>query len=325
MPLIESSFIIDGLLAKPHFSSIYPNLFRQITLAPYTRKRVVLTDGDFMDLDWSYAANKQHNTLLVLVHGLEGSTQSNYMKAMARYANEIGFDCVGVNLRGCSGEDNLLPIAYHSGKSDDLHELVNGAHFAGYNELALIGYSLGANLVLKYAGELQQNTGKVSRVVAISSPCDLESSAHHLNLGFNKVYLHRFLRTLKQKALFKLNQFPDIGFTKMEMKKAASFLDFDSIFTAPVHGFKNAKHYWSSCSSIHYIASIEVPTLIINALNDPFLPFECYPVDQCKRSETVFLEMPKVGGHVGFMRDYKLKDTVNWVEKRTLSFIQQGI
>lgn len=318
--MIETDFKPKGILKNGHVNTIWPNLFRNVPFAGYTRQRVELPYGDFIDLDTILEGRK---TCVLLMHGLEGDSHRPYMLGMAKRCLEIGYDVIAMNHRGCSGEPNRLLTAYHSGKTDDLETILEfvDVNF-DFDNVIICGFSLSGNLLLKYAGERGEGISKlVKACVAISVPCDLASSAYKLKKGFNKVYMARFMKTLKAKAYQKLESFSEVPFSVSDVKSARTFHDFDEFYTSRVHGFNGAHDYWQKCSSKPFIKNIKVPTLILNAQDDPFLTPQCFPVKECAANSYVALEMPKYGGHVGFVRDFKMKTT--YAEERVVEFLQK--
>ncbi len=318
MPIIESSYK-PPIWAKSGFvSTVFSGLARKVNGVEQTRERITIPDGDFMDLDWSYG-NNQSNKVIILLHGLEGHAQRPYITGAAKLFNQNGIDACSVNFRGCSGEPNKLYRSYHSGATEDLEAVVN--HILDkdtYSEIYIKGISLGANMVLKYAGERENLPKELKAVVAVSAPCDLKGSCDELLSLKNKAYAIRFLDHLKQKLEPKLKQFPnDISIE--DYKSIKSLIDFDHVYTSKAHGFKDAYDYYEKASSGQFLNTISIPTLIINALNDSFLSAECYPVRQAKQNHKLHLEMPKYGGHVGFIQ----KGDFYYNEKRAFEFVSQ--
>jgi predicted alpha/beta-fold hydrolase len=242
------------------------------------------------------------------------------MIGMATMLNRHGWDALAWNYRSCSGEPNRRLRMYHNGSTDDLDLVVRHALSKGnYASVALIGFSLGGNLTLLYLGT--KGTALDSRVrmaVAFSAPCDLRASAKELARPKNAFYMQQFLRSLHEKIKAKMALMPDAinddGFDRIR-----NFKDFDDRYTAPIHGFRDAEDYWARCSSGPLIPRITVPTLIVNALDDPFLADGCYPATQAENSEKVHLEMPRSGGHVGFVEFNR--DGSYWSERRALEFL----
>jgi len=323
MPLVEAPpYHPPILLRQKDLNTIVPALTRKVKPLSYQRQRLELTDGDFLDLDYSNA-NTRTQPIVAVFHGLEGDSDSAYVRGTCHALNQAGWDTVAVNFRSCSGEPNRLYTAYHSGLTLDLHEVVE--HLSGtYNNIYLVGYSLGGSLSLKYTGEQGENINeKVKAVVGISVPCDLTTSCKNLQRRRNYLYLRRFLRTLRKKALYKIDAFPEQAtFSASDIKRTRNFYSFDNLYTAPAHGFKDAEDYYSSCSAKHFIPGIKTPTLLINALDDPFLTPECYPYEAAKDHPYFHFMTPKRGGHVGFAKHWRLKGN-SWVEDRIIEFFQQ--
>lgn len=316
MPLIESSSYTERpfYLFNPHLETIVPSAFRKVKLASYTRERISTVDDDFLDLDW---LKNGHEQLVILSHGLEGDSSRPYIQGMASVFSSNGWDVLAWNCRSCSGEMNRAQRMYHHGVSDDLDSVVQHALKEGYQKLVLIGFSMGGSITLKYLGEhSHQLPAEVSRAVVFSVPCDLGASARALSEKGNAFYRKRFLRKLGKKIRAKASQLPGVidceGFEKIE-----HFPEFDGRFTAPLHGFKDADDFYQQASANRYIPSITVPTLIVNAKNDPMLPESCYPVELAREHPFVYLEIPEKGGHVGFSL---ARQSTNWAEQRALEF-----
>lgn len=317
MPIIESTYKPSMLFKNSHFNTVYRTLF-QHTKITYKRERISTPDTDFLDLDFSKVGS---TTLVISMHGLEGSSQSKYIVSVINYLNSNEIDCVAVNFRGCSGEDNTHLYSYNSGQTSDLELVINYiSESYNYSNIILLGYSMGGNITLKYMGETANMVPEIKGAIAISVPCDLEGSSITLGKWYNAVYLHKFMATLKEKTLLKLEKFPKNNINKAAVIKAKTFEDFDDVVTAPLFGYKNAKDYWTQCSSKQFIPAISKPTLLINALDDSFLSNNCYPINEAKNHQYLNLEMPKYGGHVGFNTTYFGKDLL-WSEKRIFSFI----
>lgn len=319
MPYIENSTYSPSFIFKNgHVNTMYRAVFCNPELQ-YSRKRVELSDGDFVDLDFSTIGSKK---LVLLIHGLEGSSNSSYMISMTNELNRNGYDAVSMNLRGCSGEQNRLFCSYHSGKTEDIEEVFDSILLKyQYEEYHMIGYSLGGNLTIKYLGE--KDRSHVNSAVAISTPCDLQSTAYKMTAVSNKLYLNVFLKTLKEKALQKSEQFPDSFLSKEYIQKIRNFKEMDDFYTAPANGFKNAEDYWQKASCKQFIPTIKTKSLLINALDDPFFTADSYPIEEARDHEYFHLETPKYGGHVGFMT-YLKTSKLPWCEQRILSFIQYG-
>ncbi|WP_020530946.1 YheT family hydrolase [Flexithrix dorotheae] len=314
MPVIHRpKFTPPIFLRNNHLHTIFPVLFRKVKDVNYVRERLNLKDGDFIDLDWQKNDSKK---VALLIHGFEGSTDSLYLKAMAHAMLKSGWDIVGMNLRGCSGELNHLYRSYHSGASEDVEEVVNYlANQYNYEELMVIGFSLGGNMTLKYLGEAgkKQSPDILKSAVAVSVPCDLGSAADTIN----RFYANRFLKTLKPKLIQKIKKYSS-ALTIEDVKKIKTLREFDDIYTAPVHGYENATDFYSKCSSRHFIKNIEIPTLLISALDDPFLTKKCFPFKEAQQNPNFYFLATQNGGHVGFVEFNA--DGEYWLEKRIVDF-----
>ena len=319
MPYIENSTYSPSFIFKNgHVNTMYRAVFCHPELQ-YSRKRVELTDGDFIDLDFSTIGSKK---LVLLIHGLEGSSNSSYMISLTNELNRAGYDAVSMNLRGCSGESNRLFCSYHSGRTRDIEEAFDYiSKYCDYEEYNMVGYSLGGNLTLKYLGE--KDRPHIHTGVAISTPCDLESTAIKMTAVSNKLYLNVFLKTLKEKAIKKSEQFPTSALSKEYIQKIRNFKELDDFYTAPANGFKNAEDYWRKASCKQFIPTIKTKSLLINALDDPFFTADSYPIEEARDHRYFHLEAPKYGGHVGFMT-YLNTSKLPWCEQRILSFIKHG-
>lgn len=320
MPLIKSPYKAKGLFKNGHFSTIYSAKLRPIPEVEQERQRLELSDSDFVDVDWSYSASKS-NKVAILLHGLEGNAQRVYMQGQAKHLIDNGWDVAAMNHRGCSGEENRLYISYNSGRTFDLKELIlHVESLPQYKTIALVGFSLGGNLVLKYLGEQKFIPSKVSCGVAISAPLDLHNSLQKLIKPHNFVYNWTFINDLRKKYKRKMRHFPEL-MNKTELKKVRTLLDFDQLYTAPAHGFQDAYDYYKRSSSLPFVPNISTPVLLLNALNDTFLSENCYPTTLAETHKTLFLETPCTGGHVGF----HVNNKCYYSEKRTLDFIEQFI
>ncbi|WP_218599334.1 YheT family hydrolase [Polaribacter sp. NJDZ03] len=322
MPVLTSNFTPTFLFKNGHFNTIYRSVFSKES-CKYKRKRVSTWDNDFIDLDFSLVGSK---TLVLLIHGLEGSSQSKYIVSTTKYLNQKGLDTVCFNLRGCSGDDNLLLGTYHSGKTEDVDFIVK--HLSRnyeYENIILIGFSLGGNLTLKYIGEQSENSAtKVKGGIAISVPIDIASGEFELEKLKNKLYLERFLKTMKTKILEKAAKFPEFQLDKDLLAKATRFKHLESLYTVPVFGFESPEDYWEKASAKPYLSKIKIPTLLINSKDDTFLSNQCFPFDEANNSKNFFFETTNYGGHCGFISSfYSAKN--NWLELRIERFIRQNI
>jgi uncharacterized protein len=317
MPLIPSSYKTPPyFLFNSHAETIIPSIFRKV-VGDYERERLELVDGDFIDIDWMRSNNKK---LVIISHGLEGSSERHYSKGMAKYFYDRGWDALAWNCRGCSGVMNRLPRFYHHGATEDIAAVIDHAIQLKYEHITLVGFSMGGSMSLKYVGERRgMLPTQVRSAVTFSVPCDLKSSATELDKPSKKFYLNRFLKKLEKKIRAKSALFPE-QISTAGLEKIKTFREFDNKYTAPLHGFADADDFYAKASSGPYIHSIEIPTLIVNALNDPFLPDECYPVEIAKNHLNVYLETPSRGGHVGFSL-YGTSES--WMERRAYEFAER--
>ncbi|UTW49430.1 YheT family hydrolase [Bacterioplanoides sp. SCSIO 12839] len=320
MPLIASTYQAPRGYANGYVQSIYPTLFRKIALPNLVRERIELADGDFLDLDWSRCKDTPAKSLVIVSHGLEGHSRRPYVLGVLRQANKEGMDALSWNFRSCSGEPNRLPRMYHSGATDDLHQVVNHALNSGYQRVHLVGFSMGGNLSLLYAGRDSRLPSQVRSVCGFSVPCDLRGSADQLAYRRNRIFMWRFLRDLRVKVEQKAKRFPELvsadGYSQIR-----NFRQFDDRYTAPLHGFNDALDYWQQSSCLQYLDKIRIPALLVNARNDPFLSADCYPHTMAEKHPYLHLEVPLSGGHVGFIE--RNPDHTYWMEKRALAFIKQ--
>lgn len=303
MPVLYPPYHPPLFFKNGHFSTLYSALLRKLPAPAYQRERLELPDGDFMDLDWSFA-RASTGKLAVLLHGLEGDSSRPYMLGMTRQMNHLGYDVLAVNFRGCSGEPNRLFRSYHAGNTEDLAAVLHHIAQKNYPPCLLIGFSLGANLALKYMGENHPHKDRVKAVAAISVPCALQHSLEQLNLPENFLYQTRFLQQLRKKLNHKFQQFPEKF--NGQAPKVNSLLDFDETYTAPAHGFASAYDYYQKSSCAGVLQHIQTPALLLNALNDSFLKEDCYPIEQAQKQKNLFLLLPRYGGHVGFYASNKV-------------------
>ena len=302
-------YLAPGWLPGGNLQTIWPALYARRNEGPlpvYRRERWTTPDGDFIDVDFVDAVGPSPSSrpLLVLFHGLEGSSRSHYAEAFAAFATARGMAFAVPHFRGCSGELNLAPRAYHSGDYEEIGWILSRLRAqhdaAGGGPLLVAGVSLGGNALLRWAEEAGSEAGKIaSAVAAISAPVDLAAGGEAIGRGFNKlVYTRMFLNTMKPKALAKLAQHPGL-FDRDTLIAARDLRAFDNVFTAPLHGFKDTDDYWSRGSAKPHLDAIRVPTLVVNALNDPFVPGASLP-KQADVGKHVTLWQPRHGGHVGF-------------------------
>lgn len=319
MPLIQhSDYKAPFLFSNRHLLTIYPTLFRKVRRANYERVRISTADDDFLDLDFSHASSDR---IVIILHGLEGSADRKYVLGMVHTFNSGGYDTVSLNFRGCSGEPNKNLRFYHSGETGDLAHVVEYlANTGRYRSIHIVGFSLGGNVTLKYLGEQGAKVHSlIHSAVAFSVPCDLKTSSQELEKRHNFIYMQRFIRHLGYKLELKAQRFPDM-IRLDNYRDVKTFKQFDDLYTAPIHGFPDALTYWAACSSKPFLEKISVPTLLINALDDPFLSPECFPYEAAAQSRYFYLETPRYGGHVGFVT---FGEQCYWSEKRAFAFINE--
>ncbi len=317
MPLVPSSYKSPFWMRNGHIATIIPSIFRKVEGVDYKRERIDTPDGDFLDLDWIKNSSKN---LVIISHGLEGSSQRPYALGMARHFDLQGWDVLAWNCRSCSGEINRTARFYHHGATEDLKTVVDHVNFENdYQQIWLIGFSMGGSLSIKYLGENGTKTpSNVRGGVAFSIPVSLRSSVDMLSNARVKFYEKRFLKKLEHKVKLKAEKYPDL-ISYNGFKNIQSFRDFDNAYTAPLHGFIDAEDFYKTVAAGNYMEDTDRPILICNAINDPFLGEACYPYETCKRHKLLYLETPNHGGHVGF----SLKSG-SYMDARALSFVGKG-
>lgn len=314
----QYSYNPPWLLQNGHLQTVFPVLFRPKIRLDYQRERITTEDGDFLDIDWSLEGNDR---LAIVSHGLEGNSRRAYVKGMAKALNRGGWDVLAWNYRSCSGEPNTKLRSYHNGVTDDLSCVISHAKSKKrYQQISLVGFSLGGNLSLLYLGKSTPDP-IIRKAVVFSVPCDLKGSSIELKKSINSIYMKRFLVLLHEKIKAKMKLFPD-QINDNGYERIKDFKGFDDRYTAPIHGFKNAYDYWEKCSSKPHIPKIKIPTLIVNALNDPFLSNSCYPQKEALENPNISLCMPASGGHVGFI-DFN-RENLYWSEQVTVDFLNQN-
>ncbi len=312
-------------LPEGHSQTVYPSLWAPKPVVQYWRQRFEVPDGDFIDFDFNFDTNLEmpRKAFVLLFHGLEGNAQSPYALAMMAHLAANGQPGAVMNWRSCSGEPNRLKRSYHSGASEDIEHAVRfiAGKLAPDQLLYTVGVSLGGNALLKWLGDGLNNTEVVTAAMAISAPHDLEAGAVRLRQGLSKVYTRNFMNTMLAKSREKMQRF-EMPYTTAQLALVKDFHQFDEWVTAPVHGFKSAKDYWTRSSCKQYMGGIKRPTLILNAKNDPFLPAESLATPS-QVSEHVTLEYPEQGGHCGFLTG-AMPGQINWLPQRALHFFNHG-
>jgi len=320
MPIITSDYNPPFLFKNGHFSTIYAGIWRKIDDFQQKCERINLSDGDFLDLDWSYSSSKTKN-VVILIHGLEGNAQRAYILGSAKQLMQNGFDVCAINLRTCSGVQNKLFRSYHSGATEDLDAVINHVlNTRDYTSLFIKGFSLGGNMTLKYLGEGRKIPSQVKGAMAVSVPCSLHSSCKELLKPKNKPYAIRFKKNLVDKLKDKQKLFPE-KISDHDIKNVVTLKDFDDIYTSRAHGFKDALDYYEKCSSLQFLPNVHIPTLLLTAENDSFLGPECYPFKEADKNSNLFLEVTKYGGHVG----YYGSNNITYNEKRMIRFFKKHI
>lgn len=312
------SYVSPSWLKGGHMQTIYPaKMIRQEAIA-YRRERWDTPDGDFVDLDWVDGAGP----LYALFHGLEGSSASHYALSIMNAAKKTGASGVVIHFRGCSGEPNLLSRAYHSGDYHELDWMLKRLRASNEGrKIYAMGVSLGGNVLLKWLGESGEKAiSVIDAAAAVSAPIDVAASGEALGRGFNRKYTREFLKTLKEKILLKLESHPEIV-DRDALLAAENFRQFDDLVTAPLHGFENTDDYWEKASSKNVLCNIAVPTLILNARNDPFMPSHALP-GEAEVSDRVVLDYPEQGGHAGFVSG-PFPGNLEWLPKRLFDFFDK--
>ncbi len=307
-------------LPGAHLQTLYPTLFRRRACPPLRRERLELADGDFVDLDWT---DSNGGPVVLVLHGLEGSLASHYTGGILKALAARDYHAALMYFRGCSGEPNRLARSYHSGDTSDLqavHDHIRERHPA--TPLAVIGYSLGGNVLLKWLGE-QGAAAPLTTAVAVSVPFELNSAARRLEQGLSRLYQRHLLNKLRRAVRLKANaRPPPVPLEKLS--RLTTFRQFDDAVTAPLHGFKHVDDYYSRSSSRQYLDRIAVPTLILQAQDDPFLPASAIPVD-ADLSAAVTLELSPSGGHVGFVAGRIPFAADYWLEQRICRHLQERL
>jgi hypothetical protein len=326
----KSSLTLNGPYTAPWWlpggnaQTVYAALAAPRPRVAYHRERWDTPDGDFIDLDWVVApsvisrrSSPEAAPLVVLFHGLEGSSRSHYALALMAAVRDRGWRGVVVHFRGCGGELNRLPRAYHSGDSAEVDWILRRLRPRN-PRLFAVGVSLGGNALLKWLGETGAPAAAVlDGAAAVSAPVDLMAAGNALDHGFNIIYVRQFLSTMKRKSLAKLARYPGL-FDAARVRAAGTLREFDDIVTAPLHGFRNTDDYWTRASAKPWLRTIEVPVLVLNARNDPFLPASALPAPH-EAAPAVLLEQPPDGGHAGFVSGH-FPGSLGWLPQRVLEF-----
>ena len=320
MPILQSSYLPSRIWQNPHVSTIYPSAFRKVNGVNYTRERLELSDGDFLDLDWSKSSANNHK-LAIFTHGFLGNSTRPYLLGGVKAFNLANYDALAWNHRGLSGENNRFEKITTHGSSNDLEEIINYVlSKKQYTEIILVGYSKGGNISMKYAGQKAENIpSEIKKIIAISSPTDLQGSVDVM--GKNGFYTERFKTKLIK---FLLNRSELIDNQTLKYFSKFKYLDdFTDNYIAPLHGFKDGRDYYEQCAAMQFVDKIRVPTLILNAKNDPVLSESCAMLDVAKHSDYIFSEVPNHGGHCGFFQPNS--DGIYWGDKRIVEFVEGNV
>lgn len=285
-------------LPNAHLETIWPSLFRKLETPAYVREEIKTSDDDFLLLDW---LRNDHECLAIVSHGLEGDSHRHYVVGMVHALGQSGWDVLAWNFRGCGGRINRQPRFTHNGATEDLDAVVRHAiDKYSYKSIVLVGFSMGGNLSLVYLGrDAERVPDEVKAAVCLSVPCDLEAASHKLAEKGNAIYMKRFMRMMGEKVRWQSETFPE-HFPCDDYQFLKTFADFDGRYTAPLHGFRDAEHYWQECSCNRYLGNIKRPVWVVNAANDPFLAPSCYPDPHDHKNRLVKLVKPVHGGHCGF-------------------------
>ena len=302
-------------LPSGHLQTIYPAIAIAKPFVAFRRERWDAHDGDFVDVD--FVDGEPGKPFVVLFHGLEGSSNSHYARAMMAAIAARGWSGAVPHFRGCSGEPNLAPRFYHSGDAQEVDWILRRLRPRATGKFYAVGVSLGGNALLRWLGESQHEAEIVDAACTVSAPLDLARGGESLSSGFNMLYTRMFLQSLKPKCLAKLEQFPGL-FDRDALMSARDLYQFDNVVTAPLHGYRDTDDYWDRASAKHVLGDITVPTLVLNARNDPFLPGVHLPSEA---SPSVTLEYPEQGGHVGFATG-GLPGSLEWLPQRLIRFLE---
>jgi len=321
--LNHQPFQPSSVLKNRHTQTLYASFFRKDLPLKYDIEEFTLSDGDFLDIYYNKALLPQEaKAVAVIFHGLAGSYKSPYVQGISYELQQYGIAPVVMHYRSTSGRDNRYPQTYHSGKTDDTLEFLESIKKRYPDKkIFCIGYSLGANMLLKLLGELGEKSF-VDAAVCVSAPMDLALCADVMKSGFSKVYQEHLLKDLR-KSLEKKYEKHDmeklIGIKKEDVKKLKSFWEFDEVYTAKVNGFASAKDYYSKCSAKNFLLKITTPTLILHAKDDPFMSPAVIP-NEDEVSKSVLLEIYEHGGHVGFISG-SLTQPLYWLDLRIRDYL----
>ena len=320
MPIIQSTYYPSYIWRNPHVSTIYPSAFRKVFGVNYTRQRLELSDGDFLDLDWS-VSSQNNSKLAIFTHGFLGNSTRPYVLGGVKAFNSVDYDALAWNHRGLGGENNRFEKITTHGSSEDLAEVILYAlSKKQYREIVLVGYSKGGNISMKYAGEQGKNIPpEIKKIMAISCPTDLQGSVDVM--GREGFYTERF-KTKLIKFLLNRSELID-NQTLKDFSKFKYLHDFTDNYIAPLHGFRDGRDYYEQCAAMFWVDKIRVPTLILNAKNDPVLSESCAMLEVAKKSDYIFSELPNYGGHCGFYQPNS--NGLYWGDNRMIEFLKENL
>ena len=322
--LRTSAFRSPAWLQGGHMQTIWPYLLPRPNVA-FRRERVSVPDGDFWDFDWVDSPRPEAGTpLVVLLHGLEGSSASHYARALMLAVEKRGWRGVIPHFRGCSGELNRLPRAYHSGDHVEAQAILDAirARIAPGTPIYVVGVSVGGSVLINWLGRAGRDAAKlIKAAAAVSVPHDLMAAGISIDRGLNRIYVHNFLTTLKPKALAMADRYRGL-IDPIKVRRAYTIDAFDTAVTAVLHGFADSADYWRRASAKPWLSGVKLPTLVLNARNDPFVPSESLP-GPADASADVLLEQPDEGGHAGFLTG-PFPGNIEWLPQRLLDFFIHG-
>ena len=309
-------------LKNKHLQTLYAPLFRKQSTPKVEIERFDLADGDFIEAYWHKHKPTDSRPIVTLFHGLAGSFRSPYIQGIMKALDKKGFASVLMHFRGCSGKANLLPRSYHSGDTADAKAWIDYLKVKYKNsDLHAVGYSIGGNMLLKFLGEEKEKT-LLRSAVSVSAPMDLDITAKRINQGFSKRYQQHLLDPLKKILLEKYKTFDMekiLNQSREDIKNIKTIEEFDELYTAPINGFGTAKNYYNKCSAKQFLKHIQIPTLIIHALDDPFMTPKILPLQE-ELSKHITMSISEHGGHVGFVNGTLLKPNY-WLEEHIVEYL----
>ncbi len=314
MPVVKSTYRAPWYLRSGHLQTVLPFWLDKPEPELYQTEILELKDGDFLELDWMRSNSSR---LMVISHGLEGNSRSYYVKNLAKYFHGKGWDILAWNLRGCGRQMNRLPKSYFAGNTNDLQEVIGHGVESGYRKIVLIGVSIGAVMNLNYAG-LKDVPSELKAVVSFSAPCDAMECTKAIDRWNSFPYRKKFLDKLKKKAL-KIEEIHPGTIDVENIHELSSFGEFNKTITAPLNGFERVDDFYEASSCCKALERVSVPTLLVNALDDPILGPMSFPYDIAKNNDQLSIETPQAGGHAGFLLS---KNDGSWMERRTDEFLK---